>query len=73
MMGLFVFIGVVSIAAGLFLIFAPEKLQSINELSNRLITNLEEDVFTYRLGVGVSLVVASLLFFFVAYYINARG
>jgi hypothetical protein len=69
-MELFIFIGAVSFAVGLLLIAAPDKLRSINERSNRFIVNLEESVFTYRLGVGLSLVIASVLFFFVAYYIS---
>lgn len=72
-MKLFIAVGVLSLIFGLLFIIAPAVLKSLNEFTNRMVINIEEKVFTYRFGVGISMVVASLLFFFVAYYIKVRG
>lgn len=72
-MGLFIAIGVLSLIFGLLFIIAPSILKNLNELTSRMAINVEEKAFTYRFGVGISMVIASLLFFFVAYYIKVKG
>ena len=72
-MGYFIAIGIVSIAFGLLFIFAPDKLRALNNRTSRLVSAIEDSVFVYRLGVGISLLIASVLFFFVAYYIKLKG
>lgn len=72
-MGLFIAIGVLSLIFGLLFIAAPAILKNLNELTSRMAVNIEEKAFTYRFGVGISMVIASLLFFFVAYYIKIKG
>ncbi len=72
-MGLFIAIGVLSLIFGLLFIIAPAILKNLNELTSRMAISIEEKVFTYRFGVGISMVIASLLFFFVAYYIKIKG
>ncbi|MBI5049219.1 MAG: hypothetical protein HZB54_09815 [Deltaproteobacteria bacterium] len=72
-MGFFVAMGVFSLIVGLLFIISPATLRAMNEKASTMVTSFEEKAFTYRLGVGVSLIIASLLFFFVAYYIRIRG
>lgn len=72
-MTFFIFMGIISIATGVLLIAMPETLRAINERASSLMANFEENLFTYRMGVGISLVITSLLFFFVAYYIYVKG
>jgi len=72
-MGVFIVAGIVSLFFGLMMLFFPEQLRRLNEASKSLVTNIDSAMFTYRLGVGISLVIASALFFFVSYYIRARG
>ncbi len=71
-MALFIFIGVLSLVTGLLFLIAPKKLREINDKCSTVVTNLEDKAFTYRAGVGLSLIIASVLFFFVAWYINLK-
>lgn len=72
-MGIFIVIGIFTFVIGLLFIISPNTLRSVNEVSSKMVTDMEEKAFTYRLGVGISLMIASLLFFFVAYYIKMKG
>ncbi|HBR17180.1 MAG: hypothetical protein A3G39_11270 [Deltaproteobacteria bacterium RIFCSPLOWO2_12_FULL_43_16] len=72
-MGIFIVIGIFTFVIGLLFIVSPNTLRNVNEVSSKMVTDMEEKAFTYRLGVGISLMIASLLFFFVAYYIRLRG
>ena len=72
-MELFIGIGVISLVVGLLFLIAPGLLKDANDATSRFIASFEEGLFEKRVGVGLSLVIASLLFFFVAYYINLRG
>lgn len=72
-MGYFIAVGILALVVGGLFLFAPGLLQDMNERSARLVSNIESKAFVYRLGVGLSLLIASLLFFFVAYYIKVRG
>ncbi len=72
-MGLFIAVGILSLLVGLLFIISPATLRNLNEATSKLVTNMEEKAFSYRMGVGLFLVIASLLFFFVAYYIKIKG
>lgn len=72
-MGLFLVMGVFSLIIGLLFIISPATLRAMNEKASTVVTSFEEKTFTYRLGVGISLILVSLLFFFVAYYIRIKG
>ena len=72
-MGYFIAVGVLALAVGFLFLFAPGFLNTLNIRSARLVTSFETKAFTYRVGLGISLVIASILFFFVAYYIRVRG
>lgn len=72
-MELFIAIGVLAFIFGLLFIVAPASLKALNEWTGKMAINMEEKAFTYRFGVGISMVIASLLFFFVAYYIKIKG
>lgn len=61
-------IGSLALVIGLLLLFAPRVLKKLNELSARMIAKTDNLTFSYRIGFGVSLIVASLFMFFMAYY-----
>ncbi|MFA4829837.1 MAG: hypothetical protein WC855_10700 [Thermodesulfovibrionales bacterium] len=65
---LFRLIGYLSLVIGLLLLFAPRVLKKLNELSGRMIAKTDNLTFSYRIGFGVSLMLASLFMFFMAYY-----
>lgn len=58
---------------GLLLLFAPEVLRKINEYSKKMIAQIDTVTFSYRIGFGVSLIIASLFMFFMAYYFKVKG
>lgn len=70
---LFTVIGILVFVFGLLFIIAPATLKAISEWTNKVVADLEARAFTYRLGVGLFLMIAGLLFFFVAWYIKIRG
>ena len=65
---LFRLIGFLALVIGLLLLFAPRALKKLNELSGRMIAKTDNLTFSYRIGFGVSLMLASLFMFFMAYY-----
>lgn len=69
----FILVGALSLITGILFILAPDLLRSINEKTARLITSIDSAVFAYRAGLGIVFIVASILFFFVAYYIKSKG
>jgi hypothetical protein len=69
----FIAVGLLSLFVGGLFIFSPDLLRKINEGGMRLVSSIDTATFTYRIGIGASLVIASLLFFFVAYYIAVKG
>ena len=68
-----VFLGVIALIIGGLLIASPKTLLKMNEEMNRLVTRVDEQVLKYRIGVGVSLILAAIFLFFYAYMLGRRG
>ena len=66
-------IAVLAGVMGLLLLFAPGVLKKLNELSARMIAKIDVVTLSYRIGFGVSLIIASLFMFFMAYYFKVKG
>lgn len=67
-----ILIGAIAFALGFLLILAPNSVKKLNELSAKMIAKIDSLTFSYRVGVGVSLIIASLFMFFMAYYFTKR-
>ncbi|MBI5206037.1 MAG: hypothetical protein HZA11_14080 [Nitrospirae bacterium] len=67
-----ILIGAIAFALGFLLILAPNSVRKLNELSAKMIAKIDSLTFSYRVGVGVSLIIASLFMFFMAYYFTKR-
>ena len=67
-----VFLGVIALIIGGLLIASPKTLLKMNEEMNRMVTRIDEQVVKYRIGVGVSLILAAIFLFFYA-YMQKRG
>ena len=67
-----VFLGVIALIIGGLLIGSPNSLLKMNEELNRMVTRIDEQVVKYRIGVGVSLILAAIFLFFYAYMQNRR-
>ncbi len=72
-MSYLIIIGAITLVAGILFLFAPETLRSLNEKSKRMVSDFDATAFTHRIGLGITLIAASLLFFFVAYYVKVKG
>ena len=68
-----VFAGVVSLLFGILFLFAPHKIHKMNNVISKFISktlaNFDEKIYNLRVGVGVSLVLISVLCFFVTYFL----
>lgn len=67
-----VFLGAVALIIGGLLVVSPGTLLKMNEAMNRMVTRIDEQVVKYRIGVGVSLILAAIFLFFYAYMLG-RG
>ena len=67
-----VFLGAVALFIGGLLIVSPGTLLKMNEEMNRMVTRIDEQVVKYRIGFGVSLILAAIFLFFYA-YMQSRG
>ena len=67
-----ILIGAIAFALGFLLIFTPNSVKKLNELSAKMIARIDTLTFSYRIGVGGSLIIASLFMFFMAYYFTKR-
>ena len=63
-------IGMVSLFFAMALFFFPNRLQSWNEIGNRILFTDERAIF-YRKIAGVVLLGLSLIFFFIGYLIRS--
>lgn len=63
-----IFVGILSLLLGFFLLFAPDALKKLNEFSAKMIQRIDTLAFSYRIGLGISLVLVSAFMFFMAYY-----
>ncbi len=67
-----ILIGLIAFVVGVFLLVAPGSLKKFNELSAKMIAKIDSVTFSYRIGFGVSLIIASIFMFFMAYYFTKR-
>ncbi|MBI3812388.1 MAG: hypothetical protein HY283_09335 [Nitrospirae bacterium] len=67
-----VFLGAVALIIGGMLIASPNTLIKMSEELNRMVTRIDEQVVKYRIGFGVSLILAAIFLFFYAYMLG-RG
>jgi hypothetical protein len=66
---LFIALGVISGVFGILFLFAPKALIYLSELSNRIFMT-DEVAIRFRTWVGIVLLFASVLMFFVAAYLT---
>lgn len=62
-----VFLGTVSLIVGVLLLVSPHSLIKASHELNRMVAKVDEQVLKYRLGVGVSLLIAAAFLFLYAY------
>jgi len=69
-MGLMIFLGLIALVVGGLLIVSPQALVNVSNQMNRMVTRIDEQVVKYRIGFGVSLILAAAFLFFYAYLLG---
>lgn len=64
-----IFVGFVSLISGILFLFFPEVLRALCTKADKVLLNLDTKLYDLRQGLGISLLLVSLLIFFVVYYI----
>lgn len=72
LVGFSIFVGMLAFLMGVMLLIAPSALKKLNDVSARMITKVDMWAMSYRVGVGVSLLIAAGFMFFMAYYFKKR-
>jgi predicted membrane-bound mannosyltransferase len=67
-----ILLGAVALVIGGLLIASPGTLLKMNAEMNRMVTRIDDQVVKYRIGFGVSLVLAAVFLFFYAYMLGRR-
>lgn len=64
-----IFSGIIALVFGILFLCAPRTLRALSEKTNRAILALDERFLRLRIGIGVTLLISSILVLFVAYYL----
>jgi len=63
-------VGILSFITGILYLFFPDTVRRLNDKANRVVFQFDAQLFNLRIGVGVSLLLISVMTFFVAFYLN---
>ncbi|MEW6408715.1 MAG: hypothetical protein AB1488_01200 [Nitrospirota bacterium] len=69
---IFSMLGILSTFFGILFLFSPKTITKINERVNKLLLDLDKRTLAYRGGIGLSMLIAAVLFFFIAYYMRMK-
>ena len=68
--------GIVALLGGILFLFSPKTLHQlsnkINATMNKIRVPIDEKVYKLRIGVGISLLLAAGLLFFIVYYLAKK-
>lgn len=68
-----IFVGALSLIFGILFLFRPQVIRDLNEKTNKSLNSLcfsfDEKAYNLRIGLGISLILVSVLAFFVVYYL----
>ena len=63
-----IFAGVIALVFGVLFLFSPQTIRDLSEKVNQTIGSIDDKAMGLRVGIGISLILSSFLFFFVIYY-----
>ena len=70
-------VGIISLIFGVLLLFFPQRLRNLSTQTekaiNKLCISIDEKVYKLRIGTGISLILVSVLSFFVIYYLIRKS
>lgn len=68
-MGCLIILGIISLILGLMLLVSPKSAYRFEEEMNKISIMFKEKCYNLTAGMGISLILISLLCFLVAYYL----
>jgi len=66
-----ILVGILAFIFGLLFLFSPRSLENLSTQFNKVVS-FEKKILELRIGVGISLLLASVLCFFVVYYLMKK-
>jgi len=66
------FAGTIALVFGLLLLLSPETLRRMQAACDKGVVLFEKKLYNLRIGFGISLLLISVLCYFIAYYIGKR-
>ena len=63
-------LGAIAVVFGMLLLASPGSLIRMGEGLNRMVNRVDDQVLRYRVGVGVSLLIAAVFLFLYAYLLG---
>lgn len=67
-----VMLGLFTMSFGLLLIFSPKTITDMSEGLNKMVREVDSQVMSNRVAVGVVLVILGLFLFYYAYHLSGR-
>jgi len=61
--------GAVALVFGILLLVAPESARKLNLKVSKVVSNVDNFIYKYNQGIGLSLILSGLTLLFVAYYL----
>jgi len=61
--------GIISLVFGAILLVSPKTLKKLSKKLDQTLVHVEKKVYNLRVGIGTSLILASIMIFFVVYYL----
>lgn len=61
--------GVVALVFGILLLVTPESVRKLSLKVSKVVSNVDNFIYKYHQGIGLSLILSGLTLFFVAYYL----
>ena len=66
------FLGIVVLISGILFLFSPQTIRNLNARISKTTGSIDEKFYSLRIGVGVSLILISILAFFTVFYLIRR-
>lgn len=67
-----IIVGILALIFGVLFLVSPNTISNLSKKLDKIVFNLDKQAHELRVGMGVSLILISILAFFIAYYIMRK-
>lgn len=64
-----IFAGIVALVFGVLFLVSPQTIHRLSEKADRLLLAIDEKIHNLKIGIGISLILVSIMCFFVVYFL----